>query len=133
MSDRIELPPTAGSVAVARHWSAAQVREDLGDEVAATVALLVSELVSNVVLHARTPCELLLTRSPGRVRAEVHDGSDRLPGPTIQTDPLALSGRGMLLVDAMSDAHGSEPLSGGGKLVWFELAVPSASGAPVAP
>lgn len=132
MSDRIELPPTAGSVAVARHWSAERVREDIGPEVAATVALLVSELVSNVVLHARTPCELVLTRSPERLRVEVHDGSDRLPGKSIQADPMALSGRGMLLVDAMSDAHGSEVLAGGGKLVWFELAVPSASGAPVA-
>ncbi|CAN5556199.1 ATP-binding protein [soil metagenome] len=126
MSDRIELPPIAGSVGVARRWSAEVVGQDGDTDLADTVALLVSELVSNVVLHARTSCELTVTRNGARLRVEVRDGSDRLPAKTIQTDPMALSGRGMLLVDAMSDGHGAEALEGGGKLIWFELDVPAA-------
>lgn len=130
MSDRIELPPTAGSVGIARRWSADIVGRDGDAELADTAALLVSELVSNVVLHARTPCELTITRIGSRVRVEVRDGSDRLPGKTGQPDPMALSGRGMLLVEALSDDHGTEALAEGGKRIWFELAVPTAGGEP---
>lgn len=124
MADRIELPPTPGSVAVARRWSVERVEPQLGGDLAATVALLVSELVTNVVLHARTPCELVLSCVHDRVRIEVHDHSEHLPAETLQRDPIALSGRGMLLVEALSDASGAEVGSAGGKLVWFELRVP---------
>ena len=93
---------------------------ELGD----TMALLVSELVSNVVLHAHTPCSLCITEGHGRIRVEVQDGSDRLPGARGPADPLAQSGRGMLLVDGLSAAHGVEPEPKGGKRVWFELLMP---------
>jgi anti-sigma regulatory factor (Ser/Thr protein kinase) len=90
-----------------------------------TMALLVSELVSNVVLHARTPCSLSILQKPDRIRVEVQDGSDRLPGMRERTDPLAQSGRGMQLVDGLSSAHGVDPQPKGGKRVWFELEVPA--------
>ncbi|MCU1496105.1 MAG: putative anti-sigma regulatory factor, serine/threonine protein kinase [Acidimicrobiales bacterium] len=130
MSERIELPPTPGSVAVARRWSVEQVEPELGSDLAATVALLVSELVTNVVLHARTPCQLVLRWVDHRLRVEVHDESDHLPAKTLQRDPIALSGRGMQLVEAMSDAHGAEGSPGGGKLVWFELDLASPPAVP---
>lgn len=121
MSDRIELSPTPGSVAVARRWSTDHAaRAGFAVEID-TVALLVSELVTNVVLHARTACELVLIPLGNVLRVEVRDGSNAMPSGTIQTDPMALSGRGMVLIDALSTHHGSEALPGGGKLVWFEL------------
>lgn len=89
-----------------------------------TMALLVSELVSNVVLHARTPCSLRIETGRDRIRVEVQDGSDRLPGVRERTDPLAQSGRGMQLVDGLSAAHGVDPQPLGGKRVWFELDLP---------
>ena len=58
------------------------------------------------------------------LRVEVRDGSDRLPTSSRDVEPLAHSGRGMVLVEAMSDAHGVDPLDGGGKSVWFELHLP---------
>lgn len=91
-----------------------------------TMSLLVSELVSNVVLHARTPCLLRIVQGGDRIRVEVQDGSDRLPGIKPRTDPLAQSGRGMQLVDGLSAAHGVDPEPKGGKRVWFELLVPEA-------
>lgn len=124
MSDLIELAPTPQSVAAARRWSVGAVDRAGAPELAETLELLVSELVSNVVLHARTACALSVRRIGDRLRVEVRDGSDRLPGATIQTDPLAVSGRGMVLVEALSAAHGADPLVGGGKLVWFELDAP---------
>ena len=54
MGEQIHLPPTPDSVAAARRWSAGLVVPVDGPAMADTVALLVSELVSNVVLHART-------------------------------------------------------------------------------
>ena len=127
MLDSIELAPTPASVALARRWSQ-DVLDRLGaPELSDTMALLVSELVSNVVLHARTPCELSILEDHGRIRVEVQDGSDRLPGLKPRTDLLAQSGRGMLLVDGLSAAHGVEPEPRGGKRVWFELVVPQVS------
>lgn len=121
MSDRIELSPNPGSVAVARRWST-ELAEQAGFKVEVdTVALLVSELVTNVVLHARTPCELVIDIAGDVLRVEVRDGSNAIPTATIQNDPMALSGRGMVLIDALSTTHGAEALPGGGKLVWFEL------------
>ena len=121
MPDSIELAANPRSVAEARRWScAAAVEAGFAIEVD-TIELLVSELVSNVVLHARTPCQLVFSASPERLRIEVRDGSSALPARSSTVDPMALSGRGMVLVDTLSTAHGSEPLPGGGKLVWFEL------------
>lgn len=117
------LSPTATSVAEARRWSS-QVLGHLGaPELADTMALLVSELVSNVVLHAGTACDLRIARTGSRVRVEVCDGSDQLPGRAASADPFAQSGRGMVLVDGLSAAHGAEPVASGGKRVWFELEV----------
>lgn len=128
MSARIQLPASPGSVAVARRWVTDQVEPDLGAEFSATVGLLVSELVTNVVLHARTRCELVLSRADGRLRVEVRDDSPRLPAPAFQRDPTAQSGRGMQLVDSISAAHGAEASADGGKVVWFELDLPDGQG-----
>lgn len=124
MSDSIELSPTPASVALARRWSQGVVERFDDADLADTMALLVSELVSNVVLHARTPCSLSICEAGDRLRVEVQDGSDRMPGIQQETDPMAQSGRGMILVDGLSAAHGVEPEPLGGKRVWFELLVP---------
>ncbi|MGN6692897.1 MAG: ATP-binding protein [Aquihabitans sp.] len=124
MPESIELSPTPASVAVARRWSMDVLDRAGAAELSDTMALLVSELVSNVVLHARTPCSLSIRQMRDRFRVEVQDGSDRLPGMRERTDPLAQSGRGMQLVDGLSAAHGVDPEPRGGKRVWFELELP---------
>jgi anti-sigma regulatory factor (Ser/Thr protein kinase) len=86
------------------------------DEVA---SLLVSELVSNVVLHAETDLDLLLRRSEGRVRVEVHDRNPRLPERKFYS-PTAATGRGLVFIAELAQAWGAEPTPGG-KSVWFEL------------
>lgn len=123
MSDSIVLAPIPESVAAARRWVGELLDRVGATEVADTMVLLVSELVSNVVLHAKTPCSLSVTRTDGGLRVEVADESDRLPGVTIPTDPLAQSGRGLQLVQGLSESYGVDPGPEGGKLVWFELAV----------
>ena len=121
MANRIVLTPNPGSVAVARRWTTDQTNQLGFSDLAETAALLVSELVTNAVLHAETECELTVRAHRGGIRVEVIDGSDEFPVGAVDPDPLALSGRGMLLVDALSSAHGSAAVPGGGKLVWFEI------------
>lgn len=127
MSAQIELAPTPGCVAVARRWSTDRALQAGFRVEVDTVALLVSELVTNVVLHARTACELRISSDDDVLRVEVRDGHDALPTGSVRPDPLALSGRGLVLIDALSTTHGAEALPGGGKLVWFELRTPTES------
>lgn len=121
MGEGIQLPPIASSVATARRWAGARVLVLAGDAAAETASLLVSELVSNVVLHARTACELSLVRSDVALRLAVRDFSERLPRASATREPMGMSGRGMLLVEQLSDAHGVDPHPEGGKSVWFEI------------
>lgn len=90
-------------------------------ELAERLALVVSELASNAVLHAGTPFTVRVWRGPDRVRVEVLDRSDRLPTPR-DHDPTAVSGRGLAIVGTLADRWGVEVV-GDGKCVWAELPV----------
>lgn len=90
-------------------------RDDLVD----TAELLVSEVVTNALVHAGTPFDVTAwVREPG-LRVEVRDGSAQLPS-VRHNATLAGTGRGLLLLQQMVDAWGAQ-LHSGGKTVWFEL------------
>lgn len=82
--------------------------------------ILVSELVTNAVLHAAPPITMSVTcNEMTAMEVRVRDGSDQQPKPR-QPDLLDPSGRGLLLVDIISSAWGVEPTDDG-KVVWFLL------------
>jgi anti-sigma regulatory factor (Ser/Thr protein kinase) len=81
--------------------------------------LLVSELVTNAVLHAGTSIVVEVRVDGERVRVAVQDLSTTFPQPRVAADD-ATRGRGLQLVDALSSSWGWE-LTAGGKSVWFEL------------
>ncbi|WP_217210364.1 ATP-binding protein [Streptomyces sp. AC550_RSS872] len=90
-------------------------------EMTDAVELGVTELVANVVRHVPDRrCEVLILRQTGGVRVEVTDGCGQLPVIHRQSAPQDEGGRGLLLLDAVSDKWGVDPLAGGGKAVWFE-------------
>jgi anti-sigma regulatory factor (Ser/Thr protein kinase) len=91
------------------------------DGVADEVALLTSELVTNAVLHAGTPIELVVEERPDAVRVEVRDTSDEVPVRR-QVSPDATYGRGLALVEAVARDWGVRQIPDDGKAVWFELA-----------
>lgn len=93
-------------------------------EMAETGELLVSELVGNAVRHtgART-FGLRIDRRRGWVRVEVRDPSRALPCLVPVVRDLDESGRGLFLVDTMSDRWGVDLLPRG-KTTWFELRTP---------
>ena len=84
-----------------------------------TVLLLVSELVTNAVRHARTPFELSVKVRGPQVTVSVVD-HDRAHQPRLR-HPAALdtSGRGLHLVQQLSNSWGTELVSRDAKRVWF--------------
>jgi anti-sigma regulatory factor (Ser/Thr protein kinase) len=131
MAGPLELDPTPASVRRARRWSQERAAELGAPGAVDTVGLLVSELVSNVVLHARTRCTVALVRLGDHLRVEVSDASSRAPSlPRTAGDPLAQSGRGMAMVARLASSHGTIDRGEHGKTVWFELPVVAPRGEP---
>lgn len=98
------------------------IRWDMAELIDAA-ELAMTELVSNVVRHVPgRRCTLLFLRRPGGVRVEVTDGYPRparTPAPAAAGEELSEGGRGLLLVEAVTDRWGTVPLPGG-KTIWFE-------------
>jgi anti-sigma regulatory factor (Ser/Thr protein kinase) len=84
-----------------------------------TVLLLVSELVTNAIRHARTPFELSVDVHGPEVTVSVLD-HDRMHQPRLR-QPAALdtSGRGLHLVQALAASWGTELVARDAKRVWF--------------
>ncbi|MEV1249661.1 ATP-binding protein [Nonomuraea sp. NPDC050022] len=111
------LPADPESVGKARQlvrealagWGLSALAEDL--------TMVVSEVATNVVVHARSPMTLSLRRYRRSVRGEV---ADRSPGwPTLL--PAGFDeehGRGLAIVAAYADRWGVDP-DPEGKTVWF--------------
>jgi anti-anti-sigma regulatory factor/anti-sigma regulatory factor (Ser/Thr protein kinase) len=89
-------------------------------EVAATAALVASELVANVVRHAHTTMEFTVGLRDGRMILTVRDGSRRLPQPA-EPSLTDTGGRGLRLVRELTESWGVLPVSDG-KVVWTQLA-----------
>jgi len=115
-------------VRLARDFVAQTLRGWSLDDIVADAQLVVSELASNAVLHARTGVRLTL-HSDGkfRVRIELRDDSPRPPAPVAFSDD-ATSGRGLSMVNALSTSWGFGR-QGSGKTVWAELVVADARSA----
>ncbi|NEB74373.1 ATP-binding protein [Streptomyces sp. SID14478] len=90
--------------------------------------LCVSELVSNVITHVGpgTPTDLHVSMSGTYVRLEVHDPDSRALPTLLDASTEAENGRGMALVDAITDRWGVQ-LRDDGKVTWCELATGLAS------
>ncbi|WP_093799929.1 ATP-binding protein [Streptomyces sp. Wb2n-11] len=91
------------------------------DEVSDAAELALTELVANVVRHVPgRHCSVLILRAEDGVRVEVADTCPRLPKAR-SAGPLDDGGRGLALVEAVSDRWGVSPVLGrDGKTVWFE-------------
>jgi PAS domain S-box-containing protein len=85
-----------------------------------TAVLLVSELVTNAIRHARGPCALTVKLGDDEVELSVEDGDPQVPIARAARR-LEESGRGLLLVGALADRWGVRAISGG-KAIWFSLA-----------
>ena len=115
------LPPSPESIRDARRFAAdAVLRLGATEDDAEVARLLVSELATNVVLHARTPMDIRVARLNGAVEVEV---ADQAPDRGVRQGPkrTAVGGRGIVLVDSFADEWGVD-VRGDTKAVWFRLA-----------
>ncbi|MGC4846482.1 ATP-binding protein [Micromonospora sp. DT15] len=116
---RARLEPVAGACRRARELvTEACARWNLPDA-SGPAALVLSELVGNVVRHAGTPMQVTVTLRRPYLHLAVVDGSSaeaRAGG----TDLHAEGGRGLMLVRELTQRWGSVP-AGQGKAVWAML------------
>ncbi|MEU0027803.1 ATP-binding protein [Streptomyces sp. NPDC006335] len=124
---QLEIRPDPAEVGRARRWARSRLAGSgmaVDEPLAETLILLVSELVTNAVVHTGRPAVLRLSL-PGAegasatVRLEVADRSGRAPVPRC-VDGDATGGRGLALVDGLADRWGWSP-EGAGKSIWCEL------------
>lgn len=118
-SGALQLPRGPASARLARQ----HVQLVTGRDEDPRVALVVTELVANAVLHARTTPWLWVGAVPDALRIEVYDDGPGTPAMTPFADAPTTSGRGLAIVDRVAaswgvrlcDAVGSDV---GGKTVW---------------
>jgi anti-sigma regulatory factor (Ser/Thr protein kinase) len=134
----LPLPAAAGSVGRARRYFAHIARDRrLPSAVRDAGTLVVSELVTNAVVHACSPITLRVTSMPRTLRVAVTDGSDRPPSPRRRRSdrPIATDrdpadhGRGLTIVERVAQQWGCEPsVQTPGKTVWCNLVIPTDDG-----
>ena len=125
LSDRVDagFPGEPRSVAGARAFARRALESWREPDLADTVALLLSELVTNAVVHAASAPNVAIHLLPDRVHVEVSD-RDSTPVTTRAATPDAESGRGLALVEALAERWGQVELPDG-KVVWFDLLRPA--------
>ena len=121
MARAVELMSRPASVRKARGFTADVLADDgVEASVIEVAALLVSELVTNAVVHARGPICLIVHTDAHWVRIEVEDPGHRRP--VLRAATLdAVDGRGLLVVDKLATDWGTEQRATH-KVVWFEIA-----------
>jgi serine phosphatase RsbU (regulator of sigma subunit) len=126
--EEVRLPPAREFVLAAEPDAAPRARRYVAEVLAGAAPaavvgnaeLVVTELVTNAVLHGRAPIVVRIAPTGSGARIEVEDGGRDLP----MAPPLnfhSMTGRGLALVTAIATAWGVEPASGGRKIVWAEL------------
>jgi anti-sigma regulatory factor (Ser/Thr protein kinase) len=122
-TDTLDYIPAAHSVPLARRRAVRLVTEWGHPERAGDVALVVSELMTNALLHGSVRDRLIRVRlhvTGTALRAEVSDPrGERRPQARGASDDLDQFGRGLLLVGTFADRWGCEP-GGVGKTVWAQ-------------
>jgi anti-sigma regulatory factor (Ser/Thr protein kinase) len=115
----LDLPPEPRSATRARQVTRQHLAASCPQEAIDIASLLVTELVTNAVLHARTAIVLIVDVAPGRVLLRVCDESNAKPV-LRHHGTLAITGRGIALVDELASSWGVDR-SRRGKEVWCEI------------
>jgi len=128
---RMTLPAVSNSVRLSRYATRAVLTAWQLSHVDETATLLVSELVTNAVRHARGTDVVTVDLHAGRtwLRIEVQDTDRHWPQPRTP-DVYDESGFGFILVDALS-SHWGVRETDAGKAVWAELDTRPESGAGI--
>lgn len=121
----LRLPAEAAAVASARRFTESWLGRWKLSHLTETMNLLVTELVTNAVVHGGTGADLKLLFDSECLRVEVRDGSSAKPR-VKNYSTTATTGRGMQIVDALADRWGTTE-EDPGKVVWLEFEVKGTS------
>ncbi len=126
----VELQALPSRIGQVRRIVSAHLRYWHVDSLIDRAALGVTELLTNVHLHALRDktCTVEMELLPDRLTVSVRDRDPRLPV-VDDAGPLATCGRGLAMVAALSESWGARPDGESGKVVWFSLP----TSAPVSP
>jgi two-component sensor histidine kinase len=128
----MQLQALPSSAAEARRFALATLADWGLTRLKDTVTLLVTELVSNGVRHARTSLELRLSFDGSCLRIAVADGDARPPVARTREE-RTVGGWGLTLIDALSTEWGTDVEESRGKTVWFEIDTTAGASAPPGP
>jgi anti-sigma regulatory factor (Ser/Thr protein kinase) len=118
-------PGDPAALSDARHMIRTAVAAWGAGDRADEIELVADELITNALMHTEGSAVVTLrafTGSERRLRVEVEDSSSALPRRR-EAGESGVSGRGLLLVELLTDVWGVEA-RGGGKAVWCEFVVP---------
>jgi anti-sigma regulatory factor (Ser/Thr protein kinase) len=115
----LPLTPTTSAPQHARRAISDLLARTGRADLAADAALLVTELVTNAVVHTGGPVVVTAAYHKNTLRVEVHDSEPALPV-IRQRSTLRQSGRGLRLVAHLAHRWAIAPQPDG-KTIWFEL------------
>jgi len=121
----LRLGSEPDAVSRARRFAVAAL-EDQPGALVDDAAVIVTELLTNAVLHGEPPVTLRVRHLASRIRVEVEDTGRKMPV-TVRHSTEAMTGRGLPLVAALSATWGVDAARDGGKAVWAELTPESAA------
>ncbi|HYZ12495.1 MAG TPA: ATP-binding protein [Actinomycetota bacterium] len=133
----LALPRDLGTPAQGRRLLESAL-ESFPESVLADAQLLLTEVLSNAILHgsagAGARIDVSVEADESIVRVTVTDPSPQFPRPAIHApDPLAASGWGLYLLERLATQWGVEDAPDGGSAVWFELRVSRSHPTPPTP
>ena len=130
-ANTITLPRDAAAIAAARAWVSETIRRRhaLPREHVEAALVMVSELVTNVMVHTEAAPRVVVSADDDHVVVEVVDDDPAEPV-VREPDPTRVGGNGLRIVDSWAERWGVRRLERG-KVVWFAIPVaPSAGAAP---
>ncbi|GIG92614.1 SpoIIE family protein phosphatase [Plantactinospora endophytica] len=129
-SASMEVPAEPTAPGRVRHWMTGQLTLwGVPEQVVGSAVLCTSELTTNALLHAGTAARVEIDLSPERLLVSVADSGTRGAVTRARTEKLSSRGRGLGLIEQLSDAWGTDPTVRG-STVWFEMMIPPSAGVP---
>lgn len=121
-SHQSDWPPLPENVSAARRFVSERLQSHGLNALVGSARLVVSELATNAVIHARTPFTVMLSGTLETVIVSVTDGSGAELAPPKTTVRTAVQGRGLYLVGVCSQEWGVTPTRTG-KTVWASFSL----------
>jgi len=126
----LKLPHDASAASTARRAAERRFAAALSARRRGDVALVVSELVNNAVIHGEGDIVVKLQLDGEVLRGEVIDDGGGFEHAVRTRGPRDISGRGLLIVEALTSRWG---IHEGTTHVWFELAAQTDASGPLRP